>query len=141
MAWLFYWYICPYRPETCSVTYKGNSDAVDMENGRDMSGVTYSAPKGLFSKGEPATVSPLTSIIAKQLDGEAYNESTAAEVLASLGLDEIANNGISIKELLSDTGSAVEKLKKSNKALFSKLAATKMILSDAINSLPDAILK
>lgn len=125
-------------PETCSVTYKGNSDAVDMENGRDMSGVTYSAPKGLFSKGEPATVSPLTSIIAKQLDGEAYNESTAAEVLASLGLDEIANNGISIKELLSDTGSAVEKLKNSNKALFSKLAATKMILSDAVSALPDA---
>ncbi|WP_105902565.1 excinuclease ATPase subunit [Vibrio gangliei] len=125
-------------PETCSITYTGNSDAVDMENGRDMSGVKYSAPKGLFTKGEPATVSPLTSLIDKQLNGATYDESTAQEVLASLGLDEIANNGISIKELLSDTEASVSKLKESNKTLFSKLAATKMILSDAVNALPDA---
>lgn len=127
-----------YDPESCTLSFIGNDDAIDMENGRDMSGVRYSAPKGLFSSGGSATLSPLTTLIDRQLNGADYNESTAAEVLSRLGLDEIANNGISIQKLLSETESSVDSLKESNPSLFSKLAATKMILSDAINSLPDA---
>ncbi|MFH0255884.1 hypothetical protein ACGRL8_02195 [Vibrio rumoiensis] len=127
-----------YDPENCTLTFTGNNDAVDMENGRDMSGVKYSAPKGLFSRDGSATLSPLTTLIDKELDGAAYDESTASDILLSLGLDEIANNGISIKELLSETESSVAKLKKNSPTLFSKLAATKMILSDAVSALPDA---
>lgn len=127
-----------YDPENCTLTFTGDDDAVDMENGRDMSGVKYSAPKGLFSRDGSATLSPLTTLIDKQLDGAVYNESTASDILSSLGLDEIANNGISIKELLSETESSVAKLKSNSPTLFSKLAATKMILSDAVSALPDA---
>ncbi|WP_417880483.1 hypothetical protein [Vibrio sp.] len=125
------------NPESCTISFKGGSDAIDMENGRDMSGVQYSAPKGLFTKDGKVTVSPLTTLIDKQLNGAEYNESTATEVLADLGLDEIPNNGVSIQELLSDTESAVTKLKGDNPTLFSKLAATKMILSDVVQSQPD----
>ena len=127
-----------YDPENCTLTFTGNNDAVDMENGRDMSGVIYSAPKGLFSRDGSATISPLTTLIDRQLDGAAYDDSTASDILLSLGLDEIANNGISIKDLLSETESSVAKLKSNSSTLFSKLAATKMILSDAVSALPDA---
>lgn len=124
-------------PQDCSISFLGTSEAIDMDNGRDMSGVSYSAPKGLFTLGGSATVSPLTTLIDKKLNGAAYDESTASEVLSSLGLDEVANNGVSIQELLSNTEASVAKLKTENKTLFSKLSATKMILSDAISAQPD----
>lgn len=125
------------NPESCSITFTGNSKAVDMENGRDMAGNKYSAPKGLFTRNGKATVSPITTLIDKQLNGAEYNESTATEVLAALGLDEILNNGITLQDFLYDTEGSVEKLKGSNTELYSQLSATKMVLSDMLYAQPD----
>lgn len=125
-------------PELCSVSFTGGSNAVDMENGRDMSGVVYSAPKGLFSAGGKATASPLTTLIAKHLGDREYNEADATDILGQLGLDELANTGgISIKNLLTDTESATKTLKSNSAGLFSKFAATKMILSDVVAAQPN----
>lgn len=125
-------------PETCSVEFVGGPNAVDMENNKKMTGVTYKAPKGLFKAGEKATASPLTTLIANKLGGQAYNDSAASEILLALGLDVENTAGISIKEFLTNTAESVEKIKSSNKSFFSKVAATKMILSDIITAQPDA---
>ena len=121
-----------YDPQNCDITFTGTPLAVDMENGRDMSGVEYTAPKGLFSNGGNATASPLTTLLHKKLGDRAYDESTASDILESLGLSDIANSGVSIRDLLTKTESSVTKLKKSDPAKFSRLAAIKMVLSDAL---------
>ena len=121
-----------YDPQNCDITFTGTPLAVDMENGRDMSGVEYTAPKGLFSNGGNATASPLTTKKKKKLGDRAYDESTASDILESLGLSDIANSGVSIRDLLTKTESSVTKLKKSDPAKFSRLAAIKMVLSDAL---------
>ena len=121
-------------PELCNINFEGTANAIDMENGRNMAGVIYSAPRGIFNRNGHFTVSPLTTLLDKYLDGQEYNEASAAEILQNLGLDDIANSGISIRELLTNTEAVVGQLKSNSPTLFSKLAASKMILSDVISS-------
>lgn len=125
-------------PETCGVSFVGGANAVDMENGKSMVNVKYTSPKGLFKKGSKATASPMTTLIAKKLGNLPYDESTASEVLTALGLGEVFNNGITIEEFLNNTQASVAKLKSQTPALFSKVSATKMILSDILTAQPNA---
>jgi len=129
-------------PETCTFTFTGEdgSGAVDVSNGKSMEGVTYTIPAGLAQAGAPITASPLTTLIAKELaaTGAEYSESTATDVLTSLGLESLLTNGTSITELLSNTEAVLEELTTTNPTDASLLAATTAVLSDVLTASPDA---
>ena len=127
------------KPEACAFEFVPTTGAKDTSNGKDMSKVSYKAPKGLFSAGKTATVSPITTLIAKELGDEPYNESTAVQVLEDIGLGAIANYaGISVTEFLQDTQASLETIKKDTPELYSKVAATTVVLSDILAAQPDA---
>ncbi len=125
-------------PETCSFTFTGGADAVDVSNGKSMDGVTYTIPVGLAQAGAPITASPLTTLIAKELNGAEYSEATATTVLTSLGLGSLLNNGVSVTELLSNTEAVLEKLTTAGSSDAGKLAATTAVLSDVLTADPTA---
>ncbi|EDM65557.1 hypothetical protein PE36_18089 [Moritella sp. PE36] len=125
-------------PETCSFTFIGGADAVDVSNGKSMDGVTYTIPVGLAQAGAPITASPLTTLIAKELNGAEYSEATATTVLTSLGLGSLLNNGVSVTELLSNTEAVLEKLTTAGSSDAGKLAATTAVLSDVLTADPTA---
>jgi len=121
-------------PETCTFTFTGGANAIDVSNGKSMKGVTYSVPKGMAQAGHPVTASPLTTLIANQLatTGETYSDETATAVLTSLGLDSLLNHGVTTTELLSNTAVVLAKLTTSGSDDASLLAATTAVLSDVL---------
>jgi len=125
-------------PETCAFTFTGNAASVDVSNGKSMDGVVYSIPKGMAQAGSPVTASPLTTLIAKELNGAEYSEATATAVLTALGLDSLINNGVSVTELLSNTEAVLEELTTSGSDDASLLAATTAVLSDVLKADPTA---
>lgn len=131
-----------YAPETCKFTFTGGVNAIDVSNGKSMTGVVYTIPKGMAQAGSSVTASPLTTLIAKELNGAAYSEGTASTVLGNLGLGDLvnslANDGVDIAELLSNTESVLEKLTVSNSDGASLLAATTAVLSDVLKEDPSA---
>jgi len=122
-------------PADCEFKFEGGDDAVDVTNGKSMTGVTYLVPKGLAVAGEPLTGSPLTSAIYAALDGADYDESTASTVLEALGLGDIINAGTSISDLLLNTESVADDLGDEAKT---QLLATTAVLSDVLTNSPDA---
>ncbi|WP_318510122.1 hypothetical protein [Photobacterium leiognathi] len=130
-------------PENCSFTFKPDGNVVpqDTSNGKYLPTLELKAPKGLFKKGEAATASPLSTLIANELGDNAYDEATATQVLGDLGLGEIANTcGISVTELLTDTDGAVKKLAANPDFtdVHSKLIATTHVLADTLAAQPNA---
>ena len=129
-------------PQTCTFTFTGEdgSGAVDVSNGKLMEGVVYTIPAGLAQAGKPITASPLTTLIAKELaaTGAEYSESTATDVLTSLGLGSLLTNGTSVTELLSNTEAVLKELATTNPTDASLLAATTAVLSDVLTASPDA---
>ncbi len=130
-------------PENCSFTFKPDGKVIpqDTSNGKYLPTLELKAPKGLFKKGEAATASPLSTLIANKLGDNAYDEATASQVLEDLGLGEIANTcGISVTDLLKDTDSAVKKLAENSDFtdIHSKLIATTHVLADTLAAQPNA---
>ena len=130
-------------PENCSFTFKPDGKVIpqDTSNGKYLPTLELKAPKGLFKKGEAATASPLSTLIANKLGDNAYDEATATQVLEDLGLGEIANNsGISVTDLLTDTNGAVKKLAANPdfSDIHSKLIATTHVLADTLAAQPNA---
>jgi hypothetical protein len=125
-------------PETCAFTFFGIAGAIDVTNSKSMAGVTYTIPKGMVEAGKPVTASPLTTLIAKELNGAKYSEATAITVLTSLGLGSLLNNGTSVTELLSNTEAVLEELTTTNSDNASLLAATTSVLSDVLKADPTA---
>ncbi|PSU95993.1 hypothetical protein C0W80_17930 [Photobacterium leiognathi subsp. mandapamensis] len=130
-------------PENCSFTFKPDGNVVpqDTSNGKYLPTLELKAPKGLFKKGEAATASPLSTLIANKLGDNAYDEATATQVLEDLGLGEVANTcGISVTELLTDTDGAVKKLVANPDFtdVHSKLIATTHVLADTLAAQPNA---
>ncbi len=130
-------------PEQCSFTFKPNGTVTpqDTSNGKFLPNLVLKAPKGLFKKGEAATASPLSTLIANKLGDQPYDEATATEVLESLSLGDIANDcGISVTELLTDTDGAVKKLAANPdfSDIHSKLIATTHVLADTLAAQPNA---
>ncbi|WP_087020362.1 hypothetical protein [Thaumasiovibrio subtropicus] len=117
------------KPETCSVTFTGADGAVDVSNGKDMSRAAYTAPKGLFAKGEEAAATPFSTLIAKELGDEAYDEQKALEVFEKLGLSDIVNSTGSVQALLQNPEAVINALPAAQKA---KALATTTVLSDAL---------
>ena len=124
------------NPETCSVTFNGTADAVDTSNGKSMSGVSYSVPKGLLQAGQEAAATPLTTIIAKVLGDDVYSEEVAKETLTKLGIDidQLNNDGVQIDvlELLTDPETALNTLKASSPTVYSEIMVTTVVLSDTL---------
>lgn len=123
-------------PETCSLTFNGTADAVDTSNGKSMSGVSYSVPKGLLQAGKEAAATPLTTIIAKVLGDDVYSEEVAKETLTKLGIDidQLNNDGVQIDvlELLTDPETALNTLKASSPTVYSEIMVTTVVLSDTL---------
>lgn len=80
------------KPESCSVVLsvlKGDK-AVDMSNGKDMSKVAYSIPKGLIKAGQKdIAATPFTTLITKTMKetGDTDIKTAKDSVFTSLGLD------------------------------------------------------
>lgn len=123
-------------PETCSVTFNKTPGAVDTSNGKDMSNVSYSVPKGLLQAGQEAAATPLTTIIAKALGDDDYSEEVAKATLKSLGIDvdNLNNEGVEINviDLLTDPETVLGDLKESNPTVYSEIMVTTVVLSDAL---------
>ncbi len=123
------------NPENCTVTFApdandANYTALDTSNNKNMSNVTYVIPKGMLEANKPATASPFSTLVAKQLDGAEYSVEAAQAALKSLGLEDITNTGgVDITMLMQNTSAAMETLKKSPE-LYSKTMATTVALSD-----------
>ncbi|MFZ6041374.1 excinuclease ATPase subunit [Vibrio natriegens] len=124
------------NPETCSVTFNGTADAVDTSNGKSMSGVSYSVPKGLLQAGQEAAATPLTTIIAKVLGDDVYSEDVAKDTLEKLGFDfiDLSNKGanINIFELLTDPETALDAIKEASPEAYSQVMVTTVVLSDTL---------
>ena len=132
-------------PETCSFTFTGKAgdNAQDVTNGKDMTGVVYTIPKGMAQANSPITASPLTTLIAKELEatGAEYTPAAATTVLTTLGLGSLLNaGGVDVTELLSNTEAVLEKLASdpSSAAHASLLAVTTAVLSDVLTADPTA---
>jgi hypothetical protein len=125
-------------PETCSFTFTGDANSVDVSNGKSMDGVTYVLPKGLAAAGAPITASPLTTLINTELKttGAEYSDSAAQTILVDLGLTEILTSGVSVNDLLLDTETVTAKLKAdastNASSSYSLLSATTAVLSDVL---------
>nr|WP_255202891.1 excinuclease ATPase subunit [Vibrio natriegens] len=123
-------------PETCSLTFSKTDGAVDTSNGKDMSNVSYSVPKGLLQAGQEAAATPLTTIIAKVLGDDVYSEEVAKETLKKLGInvDQLNNEGVEINviELLTDPETALTTLKEANPDVYSEIMVTTVVLSDTL---------
>ena len=123
-------------PETCSVTFNKTDGAVDTSNGKDMSNVSYSVPKGLLQAGQEAAATPLTTIIAKALGDDDYSEEAAKATLKSLGIDvdNLNNEGVEINviDLLTDPETVLGDLKESNPTVYSEIMVTTVVLSDTL---------
>lgn len=124
-------------PETCTFTFTGGNGAQDISNGKLIgSDVVYIIPKGMAQSNGPITASPLTTLIARELEatGAEYSIATAGDVLKSLGLDLLTNNtGVSITELLSNTEAVLNTLSKAtDKSGYQLLAATTATLTEVL---------
>ncbi|WMN87463.1 excinuclease ATPase subunit [Vibrio parahaemolyticus] len=123
-------------PETCSLTFNKTDGAVDTSNGKDMSNVSYSVPKGLLQAGQEAAATPLTTIIAKVLGDDVYSEEVAKETLEKLGFDfiDLSNKGadINIFELLTDPETALDAIKEASPEAYSQVMVTTVVLSDTL---------
>ncbi|MCG9701197.1 excinuclease ATPase subunit [Vibrio natriegens] len=123
-------------PETCSLTFTKTPGAVDTSNGKDMSNVSYSVPKGLLQAGQEAAATPLTTIIAKVLGDDVYSEEVAKETLIKLGIDvdQLNNDGVQIDvlELLTDPETALNAIKVANPDVYSEIMVTTVVLSDTL---------
>ncbi|ANQ20341.1 excinuclease ATPase subunit [Vibrio natriegens] len=123
-------------PEDCSVTFNKTPGAVDTSNGKDMSNVSYSVPKGLLQAGQKAAATPLTTIITKALGDDVYSEDDANDILIELGIsvDDLINDGadINIFELLTDPETALDVIKEANPLAYSQVMVTTVVLSDTL---------
>lgn len=124
------------NPQTCSFTFVPTVGAVDMSNGKDMSAVALSIPRGL-AQGSSVQATPFTTLVARKMEetgATTYDESTAIEVLNDLGLGELTNQGINISQIMTDLDSVIAQVKQSNPALGAQLVATTHILSDVLTT-------
>ncbi|WP_028865032.1 hypothetical protein [Psychromonas aquimarina] len=116
-------------PETCSLLFVARTNSVDMSNGKSMTGVSYTVPKGMSVAGSLTTGTPLSTLIAKSLGDDPYTEAAATQVLTDLGLESLLNDGVSLSDLLLNTEATAASLPAASK---SKLLATTAVLSDTI---------
>lgn len=80
------------KPESCSVelSVPVGEKAIDMSNGKDMSKVAYSIPKGLIKAGQTdIAATPFTTLITKTMQetGDTDIQTAKDSVFTSLGLD------------------------------------------------------
>ena len=131
-------------PETCTFTFTGGNGAQDISNGKLIgSDVVYIIPKGMAQSNGPITASPLTTLIARELEatGQEYSETAATDVLVALGLTDILNN-TSVSELLSNTEAVLNTLsKETDKSGYQLLAATTATLTEVLRQSTDSVAK
>jgi hypothetical protein len=124
------------NPGDCSVTFNKTPGAVDTSNGKDMSNVSYSVPKGLLQVDQEAAATPLTTIIAKALGDDVYSEDVANDILIELGINvnDLINYGadINIFKLLTAPETALDAIKEASPEAYSQVMVTTVVLSDTL---------
>ncbi|SKC30944.1 hypothetical protein CZ809_00421 [Photobacterium piscicola] len=126
------------KPESCSVLFSVPKDgiAVDMSNGKDMSKVSYSIPKGLIKNGQKDIAgTPFTTLIDKTMKETGDTDITTAKnsVFTSLGLDSSLTSDQK-DELLANPQQALAKL---DKTIAQDIVAKTVVLSDVLVSQKD----
>ncbi|OBU38008.1 hypothetical protein [Photobacterium phosphoreum] len=124
-------------PSACSFTFTGDENTKDVTNGKSMDEVTYTIPKGLAQKDQLVTASPLTTYLAKTLNGAPFTEAAANDALVDLGLDGLVNNAriSDVTAIFSNIEAVIDALPSNSKDRGTILATT-MVLSDTLKSLP-----
>ncbi|MGI2800915.1 hypothetical protein ACRTC3_20290 [Photobacterium damselae] len=123
-------------PETCELEFKaGAKGAIDMSNGKDMSNVVYSIPKGLLTANEAVAATPFTTLVAKTIKETGDTDITTAvnSVFTSLGLDSELTEAQK-RGLLTDPDATLKTL---DSSVSQAVIATTMVLSDAITAQPN----
>ncbi|WP_318489734.1 excinuclease ATPase subunit [Photobacterium leiognathi] len=118
------------QPEICSIVFTATESAVDMSNGKPMTNVSYTIPRGLMTKDKPAAATPFTTLIAKvatDTTPEAIKEAEE-QVFTDLGF------GSSLTEeqktlLLSEPQKALDAI---SPELQKEVMATTIVLSDTL---------
>jgi hypothetical protein len=117
------------------VAINGNYGAiVDTTNNKDLSKVTYTTPKGMFTSGQPAAASPLTTLITEFLaesGEETYSTAAASQVLTDLGLDNVQD----VDAFMKNPEKEIEKLKTADPATYKRALAVNATASDVVQSL------
>jgi len=131
-------------PETCTFTFTGGNGAQDISNGKLIgSDVVYIIPKGMAQSNGSITASPLTTLIARELEatGAEYTPATATTVITSLGLGSLLNaGGVDVTELLSNTETVLDTLSKAtDKSGYQLLAATTASLTEVLRQSTDSV--
>jgi hypothetical protein len=121
-------------PELCKFTATGNADSVDVSNNKAMPNISYVIPRELLSLGDSITLSPLTTLIAKQIDADVTPRSVAevvTQVVTDLyGVDFInANASLNLLDLALDMEGTIKKL---DSASVSLVTATNNVASDVL---------
>nr|WP_086938027.1 hypothetical protein [Thaumasiovibrio occultus] len=127
------------RTNECAVTMTGLSGARDTRNAKNMEGVVYEIPRGLLQVGKMPVASPLTTLIAKEVEKAQQNNSGAAQdpraiadqVFEDLG---IVGDGVDVDDLLFDLDNTMTQLENSSDdKRFKELASRTQVLSDLLD--------
>jgi len=128
-------------PELCEITITGNANSIDTSNGKLMPDIEYVIPRGLLEAGAPITASPLTTLIAKQIEADSSAvppvvrdiAAVTTDVVADLyGADFINNTGVTVLELARDMEGTIKKLKVSDPQNASLVTATNHVVNDVL---------
>ena len=93
------------HPEKCTVTFKASPQgAIDMSNGKKMNNVVYSIPQGMMEMGKPATATPFSTLIAKEMASTQGNGDIDYATAKNTVFESIKSGlGNDASELTSDT--------------------------------------
>ncbi len=131
-------------PSQCSFTFNATDGAIDVSNGKDMSDVSYSIPRGLLSSTTASNAETSASAIATAFssmltDGASDDdiEDTLNSLLSSYGvtvsdiLDKYTNYS-SARDLLNNWSDFIEELENDSDSstLLTQLTATAQVLTD-----------
>ncbi|PKH02476.1 hypothetical protein CXF72_11405 [Psychromonas sp. MB-3u-54] len=126
-------------PELCTFTATGNADSVDTSNNKKMPNISYVIPRALLSVGDSITLSPLTTLIAKQIDANTANNITGksvadivTQVVTDLYPDLINDTGVNALDMARDMEGTITKLKVDYPDSVSSVIATNNVTSDVL---------
>ncbi|MCD9490707.1 hypothetical protein GLP30_07640 [Photobacterium phosphoreum] len=132
------------KPESCSVVltvvtpndYDPDTDlplAVDMSNGKNMSNVVYTVPKGLLEKGQKIAATPFTTLVDKAIkqSGEANSANVAIDAIIEEVFKDLGINTsiVDPKKLMSDPAATLKAL---DSTVAQDIVAKAMVLSDVL---------
>ncbi|MFT5653320.1 MAG: hypothetical protein ACI8W9_001261, partial [Psychromonas sp.] len=130
-------------PDLCTFTAKGNPESIDTSidtsNNKLMPKISYVIPRGLLKVGDSITLSPLTTLIAKQIEANTANNITgisvsdvATEVVTALYPGLINATDVNALDMARDMEGTITKLKAAYPNSVPLVIATNNVTSDVL---------